>query len=584
MGLLESLSMYNWEETKRKEKQKRMINSLDEKIFELIDKKSFNEWGLFNQKHIRMCFKLGLNEVLNKLLASNFLTTYGINCGIEDRSSEELMMQRPLLMLPFEADESVVIEVLHRFSNQIYDSIDYVIPETKDNLLHVLLKRRMHRALIALMGTCDVTNILFSPNAAKDIPINIAINQASASKDSLLTITPIEGKMKKVTNIAAAVWIFMIQTRQITEISKALIHTNNKKQNILHACSDRKLNSLLTEICLSSKINKDTLKDAMYQSDADGCTPLHICTDESTILKILDIIASVGIDVCISHLDKKQNNIIHTYAKRNFVYCLRRIFKLISDDAKIRCILAQKNHNGNNPLMSCVFKNSTSALNFLLCTLFTMDYDLPNNELMRTILHSENTNGETLLGLILHYQQNMHLPETIALEMEKMCHTETDKATTMEHLTQCLRNHVEPSREVLYAIEEVNDSYEKTRCERFVIGIQLFFSSFLMPSGVMVFDIAFDILLVIGYAAYVIENIDTTIDIEDICSITNTSSNVSSELTFLKSIPEQFDWVPRFSYSLAFLVIPWIFYGIEFFHSRHLTNTIAKVYHMHNHI
>ena len=141
MGLLESLDIYNRKETKNKEKQKRVINILDEKIFELIDKKSFNEWGLFNQKHVRICFKLGLNEVLKKLLSSDFLTTYGINCGIENGSSAESLMQRRLLMIPFETKESVVIELLHRFSNQISDSIDYAIPETKDNLLHVLLKR-----------------------------------------------------------------------------------------------------------------------------------------------------------------------------------------------------------------------------------------------------------------------------------------------------------------------------------------------------------------------------------------------------------------------------------------------------------
>ena len=152
----------------------------------------------------------------------------------------------------------------------------------------------------------------------------------------------------------------------------------------------------------------------------------------------------------------------------------------------------------------------------------------------------------------------------------------------MKNLTQCLRNHVEPSSEVLYALEEVNDSYEKTSCERFVIGTKLFFSSFVMPSGVMIFDITFDILLVIGYATYflLVQNISTAIDVKDICSSNNTSLNISSGLMVLKSIPEKFTWAPRFFYSVAFLVIPWIFYGIEFCHSRHMTNTITKVYHI----
>ena len=386
----------------------------------------------------------------------------------------------------------------------------------------------------------------------------------------------------------------MLQTKETQQINDMMTCVNNRKQNILHACAENKLNSLLTDICFEPCIDKDVLKEALNQSDTAGMTPLHICTDEKTIIKIIEKITSIGIAVCIDHVDKRQNNIIHVYAKRNFVYCIRKIFKVVGDDDRIRFILGQKNHNGNNPLMSCVFKNSTDALNFLLCTLFTMDYDLENNDLMRGILHSENSRGETLLGLILHYQQNMLLPETIALQMEKMCHTElNDKSKTMENLIQCLRSHVEPSNEVMCAIQEVEDSYKKSRIDRFIIWIKLFFYSFAMPSILMALDIAFDTLLVIGYfyAAYdVADSVSSMVArggafLEDTCQPLNVSSRAFNQSTLideqlmkhLENVPNEFTNIPRFYYSIAFLIVPWIFYGIEFFHSRHFTNTAKKV-------
>ena len=370
-----------------------------------------------------------------------------------------------------------------------------------------------------------------------------------------------------------------------------MTHVNRRNQNILHACADGKLNRLLVNICTETQINIDSLKIALSQSDVNGMTPMHLCTDEETIIQIMEKITSRGIRISIGHVDKKGNNTVHIYAKRNFVYCLRKIFKLVADDEKIRDILAQKNHHGNNPLMSCVFKNSTDALNFLLCTLFTMDFDCQNNEFMWQILHSENNKGETLLGNILHYQQNTPLPETIALQMEKMCHMKVDdKPKTMEKLTECLKSHVEPSNEVMVAMKEVEDSYEKTMSERCTVWFNLFISSFLVPSIVMVLDIAFDVLLVLAYfyAAYnLLTPNDTTKTILDDNYFNSTCGNSTlstdgmntwrAELLYMAEIPKTLTDKSRFYYALAFLVIPWIFYAIEFCHSRHLQSTIKQV-------
>ena len=176
------------------------------------------------------------------------------------------------------------------------------------------------------------------------------------------------------------------------------------------------------------------------------------------------------------------------------------------------------------------------------------------------------------------------MPKTIALEMEKLCHAEDEEKTaTITNLTHCLRDHVEPSIEVLNAIKEVESSYAKTYVEKVTIGIQLFISSFLMPFSVMVSDMSLDIILVVGYAAFLFQLDDTVhpIGLQDVCGHYPNSTTYSNELTNLlrleKDIPSKLTGRPRFFYSSAFIVLPWIFYIIEFCHSRHLRNTIKKV-------
>ena len=75
------------------------------------------------------------------------------------------------------------------------------------------------------------------------------------------------------------------------------------------------------------------------------------------------------------NLDRKGNNVIHIYAKKNFVRCLKRVLKLVPDEHTAKSLMSHQNDNGNNPFMSCVFKNSNDALNFLLCTIeFLIEY------------------------------------------------------------------------------------------------------------------------------------------------------------------------------------------------------------------
>ena len=67
MEILNSMEKEIGKESINKERQKLKAVRFDEQINEIISSDEFDEWGLFEQKHIRLCFKLGLNEVLKKL-------------------------------------------------------------------------------------------------------------------------------------------------------------------------------------------------------------------------------------------------------------------------------------------------------------------------------------------------------------------------------------------------------------------------------------------------------------------------------------------------------------------------------------
>ena len=165
-----------------------------------------------------------------------------------------------------------------------------------------------------------------------------------------------------------------------------------------------------------------------------------------------------------------------------------------------------------------------------------------------------------------------------------MYHTEDEgKTTTITKLTECLKTHVEPSSKVLEAIKEVENSYTKTYYEKAMIWINLFVSSFLVPFSVMMSDMSLDVILVIGYAAYLLQSDDKIKpeELQNMCSNFKNSTTNSTELTPLlrleNDIPSKLTGRPRFFYSSAFIILPWIFYIIEFCHSRHLRNTIMKV-------
>ena len=540
----------------------------------------------FSLADFHMAFVKGLNNV-------------AIHCMQKDNDPENYQHvfnasfdKIPVLFDHFNANENVVVEVFRRYHDSVSSCIDFLTPDTNECLLHILIRKRMAKAIAEMVSKYEISHLFFTktktiinPSAQSgpaghteqeqrdmDYPLHTAINLGNSAIDS----TNLDG----FNTIAEFLWEAMVKTNQKSKMDEVCNHMNYvTQQNILHSCAQNNLYELMEKICLKSNISEDVISRALFQPNVGGYLPLHLCRNESSVLKIMKTFSNID----FNHLDSKGNNLLHVYAKKNFVRCLKRIMKLVPDEDTAKYILSQKNHHGNNPLMSCVFKDSHDALNFLLCTLFTID---ENNdlELMRKIIHCKNTKGETLLGLILNYNKGASMPEFMALQIEKMCHTEDDKVMTLEKFTKCLKENVEPSIGVSSAIHEVETSFEKTYFEKIIISLKLFLTSLIVPLGIMSSDMAFDLILVVAYSAWLYALDDSESASKYGCNIRNDTanemdsfSNIEALNSLNSNIPSQLKRKPRFWYALAFIVFPWVFYGIEFFHSRHFASSVKKV-------
>ena len=142
-------------------------NALDTTIVQRIEKEDFSDWKLFQAKHFEFCFLNGMNMVLMKLLVS----------GHKDKYQSCFKKGYSLLMKDFRASEEVVTKVLNLYVPQISDSLEDYVPQTNENLLHLLLKKAYQNAIVVLIETYNIKKLYFSKNVAADIPLNIATSK-----------------------------------------------------------------------------------------------------------------------------------------------------------------------------------------------------------------------------------------------------------------------------------------------------------------------------------------------------------------------------------------------------------------------
>lgn len=581
------------------------IQDIDEKMMENITADCFTGWNRIDEGFFHSCFKYGLNKVSFELMNRNELN---------ESSFYRLWRNNNLLLESLKVQEYVIIKALRVFKEQISAKFNSANPQN-ENILHIFLKNNLRKALEVILKEYDasvVSRAVFSKDLKHDIPLMVAIGQSSMRKnvkdpgdmlgDQVMRIWEIMLRKNSPESIIVSTSISNKGQDQDTRVKRqyqelkrqkaigeSITSINKRQDNVLHMCAYNLRHDLFSEICLRSEIDEKIIENAVHQENAMGLTPLDCCKDEETILKVMNNIPHFD----INRMDKKGNNVLAIYGKKNFRQCVEKIIFECGSENRIKEMFTAKNKHGNNPFMSCVLKNQSSVLNLLLGTLLTMAPNEETKTLTYEILHEPNTKGETFLSLLLQFPEGMLLPQTIALELEKSCHKDDHK-----ELTECLQTYVEPSADVLCAVKDMERTFRKTKKEKIMISLQLFWTSFFVPLGVMISDMSFDILLVIGYACYLWLENDTITRMPGSDSILNTCAVMTMNTTTnptvlnpfstttmdrispgqsLNDIPMGLSGVPRFFYSFAFIMLPWLFYCFEFFHSRHQENIMTKV-------
>ena len=531
-----------------------------------------------------LCCELGLNkvveEVLKNLQESSDEIDYGVQVSkergkvgsfvrkISSRKKDVVDFEISLESMQSNLTEKNMNQILKLHPGKVVPLMKSTIPSTGDNLLHVLLNRNFVKPLMYLMEDRNLNDLYFQPNKCGNIPLATAVENCIDFSQSESTGSMID--------ISKLIWREMIKTGKQKRLTMRLTKLNNGRKNILHICAESRMNDLLLDICKEPWVAKEELEKALHQEDGDKMSPIFRCFDENTILELINFITKFD----ISQIDILGNNAIHIFGEKNFASVIKRIFKVASADDAIHKLLLHRNKIGNTPLMTCVLANSNDSLNLLLCTLFTMDTSGEQKEVINSILHEPNKKGNTLLSLILHYQQGRSLSKNLALQMEKDYHlVANNKNKTIAKLTTCLKNNVDPSTEVMNALHDVENCYDKSITHIILLFITLLIIELLIPFLVMVFDMSTDGYLVVEYY----KEIDQSISIEKnstvLCSRLNESiiNGIEEETEKLFEIPGKLTGLPRFVYSLLFLIIPWIFYLIEYIHSRYYTNFVRKV-------
>ena len=209
-------------------------------------------------------FKRGLNRFLFELLRHDDIKEKCIEWASIFRKKKG---KNPLLMENFDSNEDVVIRVLEVFKDDISGTIDFILPETEENILHLFLRKGMQRAVLFLIRKYDVGNLAFVPNRNGEIPLHLAINHGGYDEKESATNKIFKIKYGYRCDIATAIWQYMMSFEDKEKLEIAITRLNLKNENILHACSDSRMHTLFSKICLDSDLDKKVVQKAVDQGN-----------------------------------------------------------------------------------------------------------------------------------------------------------------------------------------------------------------------------------------------------------------------------------------------------------------------------
>ena len=149
--------------------------------------------------------------------------------------------------------------------------------------------------------------------------------------------------------------------------------------------------------------------------------------------------------------------------------------------------------------------------------------------------------------MIFLQEGSLFAPQAIVLDFEKRFHPkEMD-------LIKCFRENLPSSAMTNRALGTVIETYPKDSLKKTLIRLQHFVLNLLVPLGFYLFDVVTDILLTLQYQS-------------EQCLLDKNQTVHETHVKNITGIPSdlyQMECNQKFSFSLLFIILPWIFYLLE---------------------
>ena len=518
------------------------------------------------------CFLHGLNDTVLHILNHNpqlGRTHFSKRYSEKVKDKHNSITRNPLVKHNFAASQEVVMKDLEVCHRQIATNIEEENTQG-ENILHILIREGYGfatRYVINRFAKEKIQKLCFSTDETGMSPLISALSKDSIDEEDLLQ----------------QMWTLMVDSNK-KELMNVITQSDSRKNNIFHLCATYQKHKLFSQIaeCIWSDekpIIKETV-DALFKPNPDGKIPFLLLRDERVIVSLLKKLQEkeieLGIDLkreFVERKTKKGNTSLNLYAKKDFKNVIDWIMSYMPDD-KLKNLLLQPNEQDNNPPMVCVVYNRNDILKRYLMFLFSTKH-ITKSEIER-FMHQRNVYDETILSLVLQHESTLLLPQMLLLDKEKEIHSHGSKKETMLDLTGCLQENDLRSAEVANTISRVNDSYEKiTIRDKFKTIVKILFLTFAIPITIQGMDMFFDGLVALSFYEKAMDESGNITEV-NITSVLQNSClvNVTDRLSH---IPEKLEYIPRLYYSLSFIIIPWIFYFVEFCMSRYFKETKEKV-------
>ena len=270
-------------------------------------------------------------------------------------------------------------------------------------------------------------------------------------------------------------------------------------------------------------------------------------------------------DLTLSTKNHIDENLVHIYSKKG--YKVSNILSKIDKETTFD-LLSQQDHLGNTPLMASALYGNQAALAYFLTFYFERKNHFDDLEKVDEILHLKNREGHNLTYLVFIHKQELQSSYSTVHELEKYVHNQQRKEEDEESDSQdqglqtylkCLREN-QISKMEIKSIKNTIDANQVG--SKFILILVLSLGSFWFPAATYMLDVSTDSALTKDHY----ENWMTETNYSQELNTTYSTCNPND--TTLTDYPHCLGSQHKFIYSLAFMILPWLFYISEFLTSE----------------